>query len=220
MKTILFSLVFSLVSVSISSQTTTYPQQKIFSSVYFVVLGGTSFNTIPTVGSTISFEVKTNVISNLFLKFNVGYTTLYDDDSYEVKSYGYSEFTGMYNTRWLLVERVEYKIIPVNIGVEYNFLQSLATPFAILELGYNFSTAKTEGITHDGIAGSYDTIEEIPEDYRQIAPALEDGSSFALGAGVGLKLKLTNRMDINLRYVYRYNDSIVNNNQILIGLTF
>jgi len=220
MKTILCSLVFLLSSISISSQINTYPQEKIFSSVYFVVLGGTSFNTIPTAGGTILVELKTNVISNLSLKFNIGYTTLYDDDSFEVKSYGYSEFTGMYGTRLQIVDRVEYKMIPVNIGVEYDFVESLATPFAILELGYNFSSAKTEGTTHDGIGGSYETIEEIPEDYRQKVPALEEGSSFALGAGIGLRFRLTNRMDINLRYVYRYNDSIVNTNQILVGLTF
>jgi opacity protein-like surface antigen len=75
-------------------------------------------------------------------------------------------------------------------------------------------------MTYDGIAGAFDTIGEIPTEYRNTAPALDDGSSFSIGVGVGARYILTDRMGLNIRYIYRYNDSIVNNNQLLIGLTF
>ena len=60
----------------------------------------------------------------------------------------------------------------------------------------------------------------MPEDYRQTEPALDDGSSITMGVGLGVKYKLTERMDLNIRYVYHYNEAIINNNQVLIGFTF
>ncbi len=125
-----------------------------------------------------------------------------------------------YHTRLFKVDRVKYTIIPISIGAEYTFLKSSLTPFALFELGYNYSSSVAEGITHDGIAGTYDTVDEIPQEYRKLAPALDDGSSFSLGMGLGLKYMLTDRMDLNIRYIYHYNESIINNHQVLFGLTF
>lgn len=197
-------------------------QNSIFSKVYFGVMGGTNFNTVPTAGTAINFEVKTNITSNLNAKFSVGYSTLYDDDSYEIKSSGLVSFENYskYHTRLTLVDRVRYSIIPFAIGFEYLFTKSKFSPFGLFEVGYNISNSTIEGKVHDGIAGTFDTAEEVPEDYRKTAPALDDGSSITAGVGLGVKYKLTERMDLNIRYVYHYNEAIINNNQVLIGFTF
>lgn len=191
-----------------------------FSKIYFGILGGINFNTLPTAGATISFEIKSNVSSQINAKLSLGYSVLYDDNSYELKYYNFQEFDAKYHTRLLEVERVQYKIVPVSFGAEYAFLKSKTTPFALFDIGYKFSSSLTEGVTDDGIAGTYNTIEEIPEDYRNTASPLEDGSSITFGIGAGLKYLLTERMDLNVRYIYHYNESIVNNSQVLIGLTF
>lgn len=196
--------------------------KQMFSTIYFGVLGGTNFNTLPTAGAAINFEVKSNITSNINAKFSIGYSTLYDDDSYEIKSYRFVSFDGYekYHTRLFQVNRVKYTIIPISIGTEYTFLKSNLSPFALFELGYNYSSSVAEGSTHDGIAGAYDTVDEIPQEYRKLAPALDDGSSLSLGIGLGLKYMLTDRMDLNIRYIYRYNESTINNSQVLFGLTF
>ncbi len=194
--------------------------QSMFSKVYFGVLGGTNFNTLPTAGTSINFEFKSNVTSNLSAKFALGYSILYDDNSYNLRYYRYSDFTSKYHTRLLAVDRVKYTIIPVTLGAEYFIIKAKLAPFALFEFGYNFSSSVTEGITHDGIAGSFDEVNEIPEEYRKTAPVLDDGSSYSFGVGLGARYMLTDRMDFNIRYIYRYNHSIVNNNQLLFGLTF
>ena len=197
-------------------------QSKMFSTFYLSVLGGTNFNTLPTAGAAFNIELKTNVSDNLNAKLSIGYSSLYDDDSYEVKSYRLVSFDNYskYHTRLFLADRVKYSIIPVTLGAEYFFTKSKISPFGIFEVGYNISSSTAEGTTHDGIAGTFDTVGEVPEDYRQTALGLDDGSSFNFGIGAGIKYMLTEKMDLNLRYVYRYNDSIINNNQILIGITF
>ena len=212
------ALVFLLLTPSLFSQV--YKSQTIFSQIFFSVLAGTNFHTIPTAGTAISFEVKSNIASNLNAKFSIGYSVIFDDNSYEEKLSGFQDFDSMYHTRLLIVDRINYTIIPINIGIEYFFIENQITPFAIFEAGYNFSNSKIEGTTHDGIAGSYETIEEVPEEYRNSASVLDDGSSIALGFGIGVRYKINERVDFNIRYVYRYNDAIVNNNQILVGFTF
>ena len=98
-------------------------QSSMFSKVYFSVMGGTNFNTLPTAGTAINLEVKSNITSNINAKLSVGYSTLYDDDSYEIKSSGLVSFENYskYHTRLTNVERVRYAIIPFTLGVEYLF---------------------------------------------------------------------------------------------------
>jgi opacity protein-like surface antigen len=213
-------VLFILFVINLSAQE--FESRPLFSNFFFSVLGGTNFNTLQTAGGAIQFEVKSNISSNINTKLSIGYSVLYDDDSYELKSYRFVSFDdyAKYHTRLLKVDRVKYRIIPIAVGAEYTFLKSILHPFAVMELGYNYATATTEGTAHEGIAGYYDTVGEIPEEYRKIAPDLDDGSSFSMGIGLGFKFMLTERMDFNIRYVYRYNESIINNSQVLFGLTF
>ena len=64
------------------------------------------------------------------------------------------------------------------------------------------------------------SVDEIPDENNKNASALEDGSSITLGIGAGVKYLLTETIDVNFRYVYRYNEAIINNHQFLIGFTF
>ena len=216
----LLVLIFLFLFGNLSAQD--LESKPMFSIFYFSVLGGTNFNTLPTAGTAIIIEVKSNITSNINAKFSIGYSTLYDDDSYEIKSYRFVSFDDYekFHTLLIKVDRVKYTFIPISIGAEYTFLKSNLSPFALLELGYNYSSSFAEGITHDGIAGTYDTVDEIPQEYRKIAAALDDGSSLSLGMGIGVKYLLTDRMDLNIRYIYHYNESFINNNQVLFGLTF
>ena len=218
MKNLFVLLILSTINLAAQD----FENRSMFSNFYFSVLGGTNFNTLPTAGAAIQFEVKSNISSKINTKVSIGYSVLYDDNYYEVKSYRFVSFDdyAKYHTRLLKVDRVKYRSIPIAIGAEYIFLKNRLSPFAVFELGYNYSTSTTEGTAYEGIAGYYDTVNEIPEEYRKPAPALNDGSSFSMGIGLGFKYMLTERMDLNIRYVYHYNESIINNNQVLVGLTF
>ncbi len=73
-----------------------------------------------------------------------------------------------YHTRLTNVERVRYAIIPFTLGAEYLFTNSKLSPFGLFEIGYNLSSSTGEVKVYDGIAGTFDTAEEVPEDYHQI----------------------------------------------------
>ena len=105
-----------------------------FSKFYFSVLGGTNFNTLPTAGTAITFEVKSNITSNINAKLSVGYSVLFDDNSYDLKYYRFVDFDSKYHTHLLAVDRVRYTIVPINIGAEYTFLENNFSPFALLKL--------------------------------------------------------------------------------------
>ena len=147
------------------------------------MLGGTNFNSLPTAGTAIQIEIKPNLTSNINGILSIGYSTLYDDYSYDIKSYRFVSFDGYqkFHTELLKVDKVKYTYIPIYIGAEYTFLEDNLSPFVLLEVGYNYSSSIAEGTGIDGIAGRYDTVDEIPQEYRNIATTLDDGSSLSLG---------------------------------------
>ncbi|MFC2083807.1 hypothetical protein ACFLS9_02000 [Bacteroidota bacterium] len=66
----------------------------------------------------------------------------------------------------------------------------------------------------------YDNKNEIPIEYQNRVPNVSDGSNFTIGAGIGVLYKISSSLNLNIRYMYRFHDSIINVNQILVGITF
>ena len=86
-------------------------------------------------------------------------------------------------------------------------------------VGYNIYSAE-EQIEGSGSGEVIDNIEDIPLEYQNPVPNVSDGSTFSIGTGIGVLYKISSSMNINIRYIYKYHDSLVNVNQILIGVTF
>lgn len=192
-----------------------------FTKYNFGFLDGINFNTIPTIGGSLNFEVITALFSKFNLKACVRYSSIYDDNFYEVK--GNKNFTiqgvTKISTYLYEVDKIEYSMIPVNIGLEYFIFNGLLSPYITADAGYNFSTSKEQiSAYYDGIGGIYDTIEEVPEEYKMPSPEIEDGSSFTAGFGFGLRYNLSSSIKLDFRYIYKYNESIVNSNKFLFGL--
>lgn len=123
-----------------------------FSKFYFSVMGKINFNTMPTAGTAISFEVKSNVTSTINAKLSVGCFVLYDDNSCDLKYYRLVDLDSKYHTHLLAVDKVRYTIVPINLEAEYTFLESSLSPFALIEARYNYSSSETKGRNHDGTA--------------------------------------------------------------------
>ena len=148
-------------------------------------------------------------------------SSIYDNNSYEVK--GNKSFTidgiTKIGTYLYEVDKIQYTMIPVNIGVEYFILSGNPTPYIMAIVGYNFSNSEEQiSKYYDGIAGIYDSIDEVPEEYKLPQVQLENGSSLTVGIGIGLRFNLSSSTKIDIRYVYNYNSSTININQFLIGL--
>ncbi len=150
--------------------------------------------------------------------FSVGFSTLYDNNSYERKSYYYSSYFNQFFIKHTVIERVEYKIIPVNIIVDYLFFPGKVSPFLTAMFGFNISGAFEEGKNFE--KGGYQNIEDIPTEYKKNPSTLDDGSSITAGIGFGFKYIISKNINVNFTYTYHYNKAIINNHQISFGVTF
>lgn len=219
MKKAIFLITLIFYCSTIAQDNLTSP---IFSKFNFSILGGTNFNSTSSFGSAFKVEVTTNILPKLNAKLSAGYSTFYNDNSYSLKSYKFVHFDGYQSYHTLLtdVDRIRYSVIPIRLGTEYMINNGVLSPFASLDLGYNIYRANTEGTTKEGIAGRFDTISEIPLDYRNPQSSISDGSGFVLSAGFGLKYQLSTGVGLLLRYNFNYNKSTINYNQLLFGIIF
>lgn len=194
---------------------------KPFSAFKFGVLGGSNFNTIPTLGGAFQIEAKTNITSSLFAKISFGYSSTFENNEYEIKTYHVSNIGGVegYQTYSYKVDKIEYSIFPINLGLEYILLGDIISPFAVFEVGYNIISSEEQVVT-SGSGTVYNSIGEIPIEYKTPMHSLTEGEYLGIGIGLGVIYKITSSLDLSIRYVYRYNDSIINSNYILLGVSF
>lgn len=194
---------------------------KMFSTFRFGILGGINFSTLS--GGSVLVEEKTNLTSNLNIKFSLGYSTFNKKEGYIVKTnallsyYGYNK----YLTSSHKVDEINYDVIPFSLGVEYIFLKNNFSPYGLFEVGYNYFTFHIQNsYPLSGGGGEYDTYEEVPAEYKITPPVIPDDFSYRIALGIGANYKLTSAINLDLRYVYQFNKSIINTNQVLLGINF
>jgi opacity protein-like surface antigen len=210
--------------ISIGGITFSQENEKPSSSNKFQLsfLGGINISN-PT-GTAFLVEGKTNVSSNVNAKFSIGYSLIYKNEGYEVKTYKDASISNeyvtitQYTTYSYNLDRIRYSVIPIFLGLEYIFHRGNLSPYSVVEVGYNFYEHKEE-ISNGrlGFNVSSSTIEGLPQEYQH-QHIISKNSSYRLALGVGINLNLTHSVDLDIRYLYQYNSSLVNTSQILIGL--
>lgn len=195
---------------------------KIFSSFDFGISAGSNFKTLTYPGASLLLEVRTPLAENLSLKLSGGFSLLFEDKSFVLRHYKFFSIQGIegYSLNTQKIDKIEHSVIPFYVGAEYVFLKSDLSPFALLDIGYVYYTTEFEQSSYT-TGERFDTIEEIPEEYRVSPPRLrKTGTFFGAGIGAGLKYKLTKSTELSLVYVFRYNDKIINSNNVLLGISF
>src|SRR3989304_6550084 len=136
MKKILFILSF------ISFNVLEAQENKPFSNFDIGFYGGINFYNTDNIRGDFLVELKTNLISTLNLKASTGYFRTIQPYSYTYTIRKYSEniidtlpkfFAAKYN----LVSK-NYDIFPLTLGIQYNFSQSILSPYLSIEVAYNF----------------------------------------------------------------------------------
>ena len=219
MRYCVFLFSFFLVNPLLSQNNNSNP---FFSNFSLTILGGAAFNSIPTIGGSVIIEAGTEFNSRLGLKISFGYTDLYKNKEYILKTYNYFNIDNRegYQLNTYDIEKIQYSIIPVNFGIEYSFIKDLVSYYGLLEIGYNFYSLE-EQIAISSSGGEYfNTFDQVPTEYRNSPPGVIDDSSYSIGLGAGLNYILSESLGLNLRYVFRYSDAIANANQILLGIKF
>ncbi len=211
-------LFFSIISLTLFAQTN--ESEAAFSQFRFFTNDGVNFNSVPTIGGSIFIGAKTNLSKNFRLSLSVGYASIFDDNSCDVKTYGKEEIEGetFYYTRDFTVQRVEYATIPAVLEIEYVFTSGEVVPFLLVGAGYSGNAVEEQ--TGNRVYKNYSSLEEIPDEYKTPREYNNERPFFLLGIGAGVEYNISKSFGLSFKYVFNYNDGIPNTNQFLVGVIF
>jgi hypothetical protein len=171
------------------------------------------------VGTSIVIEGSTNLTSNTNIKLSLGYSTVNKEEGYAVKTYQYSDFFNIYNADSYTVDEINYIVVPISLGMEYVLSDDRISPYALVEIGYNFYSVKITK-SNSRTVGQYDNYDELPLEYQNEPPDIPEDESYTIALGIGTNYKISNKFNLDIRYLYQFNISLVNTSQILIGFNF
>ncbi|OGU27606.1 MAG: hypothetical protein A2057_16045 [Ignavibacteria bacterium GWA2_35_9] len=217
MKKILFVLLF------ISFNVLKAQENKPFSNFDIGFYGGINFYNTDNIRGDFLVELKTNLISSLNLKASTGYFRTIQPYSYTNTVRTYSEntidtlpkfFAGKYN----LVSK-NYDIFPLTLGIQYNFNQSILSPYISIDAVYNFIDAFID--TSPPEVWSYNSIDEIPAEFKenQKYEKLPD-NSYGIILGAGTSYQISSKLNLDVRYLFKYDNKIINTHHFIIGIYF
>ena len=217
MKKILFVLLF------ISFNVLKAQENKPFSNFDIGFYGGINFYNTDNIRGDFLVELKTNLISSLNLKASTGYFRTIQPYSYTNTVRTYSEntidtlpkfFAGKYN----LVSK-NYDIFPLTLGIQYNFNQSILSPYISIDAVYNFIDAFID--TSPPEVWSYNSIDEIPAEFKenQKYEKLPD-NSYGIILGAGTSYHISSKLNLDIRYLFKYDNKIINTHHFIVGIYF
>ncbi|MEJ2616708.1 MAG: hypothetical protein P8Z35_17265 [Ignavibacteriaceae bacterium] len=192
-----------------------------FSKFKFGFLAGV--NVTKFTGGSVLIEEKTNLTSHINMKVMIGYSKIIKKEGYNVKTNEFIDIADYqkYVTESYDIDRIDYDVFPMAIGFEYFIFQDRLSPYIISEAGYNFySYHIQESNINSGVAGYYDTYDEIPVEYKNKPPKISDEVSYLFGLGIGTNYRIGSTINLDIRYIYQFNKNIVNTNQLLVGIIF
>jgi hypothetical protein len=205
--------------IDLSSNIFAQEDGNLFSDPHFSIHGGLSFSSIKNGWGAYLVEGKSNVSENLLLKLSFGYTNLINTQPYKVKSYSERDINNnlAYETVTYEVSKIEYQIIPISIGLQYNVNKSLFNPYTFLEIGYNLIDPKSYRNNYE-YGAEYQSYGELPLEHRYI-DAIPKGS-YKIAIGVGFNYPLSAVFGLDMRFLTQIDSEIMESQQLLVGISF
>ena len=190
-----------------------------FSHYTFGLYSGINFGNISETGGTILFEVKTNLMLNLNLKFSAGYSKSFMPESYTVKTYFTTviEGTQYYMANQYDVNKKGYDVFPFSVGFQYIYRNKSLSPYLLIDFNYNLINTKI--YSSPGFAWTYDSFNSLPDDFKTKHIENLPINSYGVMFGIGTIYQLSARLNLDLRYYYKIDSKIINTHQILLGIS-
>jgi opacity protein-like surface antigen len=184
------------------------------------VYGGINFDDISAIGATFFFEVKTNLIPKLNLKFSAGYTKSYLLESTTIKSYHKATIDSItfYNARTFNSDKKGYDIFPVALGFQYIFKSNNLSPYLLIDAGYNFISGKNFASSISNI--TYYSYEDLPDEFKTTNAERLPENSFGVSVGAGATYPISANLNLDFRYFYKIDSQIINTHNFVVGITF
>lgn len=186
------------------------------------ILAGVSTAAMQYLNSSFLAEGRYSLNENWGLKISVGYSRINKDEDYNVKTFNHVKYDDIdeYKTVSYKVEKSDYSILPVSVGIEYKMNFEKASPYCSLEFGGNsYRLTPKRGSMEYGTAGTFSTYAQLPEEYKTVETATYKGLSYRIGFCLGLRYSLFESFKFDVRYLYQVNTSLTNNHLLLFGVT-
>jgi len=195
-------------------------ETKPFSKISYGFFGGINACDFSNLGADFSIELNSNLAENFNLLINIGYSKIIEPLSYTVKINSVFEYDNItyYQAESYDVINHNYGIFPLAIGCKYIYTLKTFSPYLISAISYNLIDAKTE--KSPSTVWSYDSYEEIPDEFKNNIEVKLPNNSFNISIGAGTVLSLTKSINIDLRYIYKIDSEIVNTHHINVGFIF
>jgi hypothetical protein len=192
----------------------------IFSQYELSIIGGLNSSDYKTFGPSFIIEGKSNITSHIYLRLALGYSRSYNDLVYNVKTFQNIVIQGIeeYQTILYDITRKGFDIIPITIGIQYFFNYEKFSPYMITGIGYNSVGVKVY-TTDIHYTGGYESFYDLPDEYKTkyVEPNITD--SYHIELGLGTKYQFSKNIAVDFRYLFDYNNNLINNHKFLIGLS-
>ncbi|HZW40164.1 MAG TPA: outer membrane beta-barrel protein [Ignavibacteriaceae bacterium] len=194
-------------------------QTNLFTDFDFVVLGGINSINAKNIGPSLIIEARTNLTQNLFLKASTGFSKIYKEENYLVKTYSEREFLEerRFFTSEYDVKEKTFDIIPFSVGLQYSLKINRFSPYILSDFTYN--DIETKIIQSNNISRSYSNYEDVPVDFRVKHKENFIYNSLSISLGVGTKYTLINDLCLDFRYFYNHYFQIKDTHQFMVGLS-
>ncbi|GBD88471.1 hypothetical protein BMS3Abin03_02407 [bacterium BMS3Abin03] len=215
MKRILFVLLF--ISFNVLKAQVNNP----FSNFNIGFYGGINFYNTNNIRGDFIVELKTNLTSSLKLKASAGYFKTIQPISYTVRKYAENPIDTLPKfiaTKYDLISK-DYDIFPITLGIQYNFNQSVLSPYLSIDVVYNFMHTFIK--TSPPEVWSYNSIDEIPAEFKEKQKHEElPNNSYGIILGVGTSYNISSKLNLDIRYMFKYDNKIINTHHFIVGINF
>ena len=216
MKKILFVLLFVSINV-LNAQ-----ENKSFSNFDIGFYGGINFYTTDNIRGDMLVEAKTNLTPSLNLKASAGYFTTIQPYSYTVRKYAENTITDtlpiFFASKYNLVSK-NYDIFPLTLGIQYIIVHSIFSPYISIDAVYNLINATIE--TSPPEVWSYNSIDEVPAEFKETQKKEElPNNSYGIILGAGTSYHISSKLNLDIRYLFKYDNKIINTHHFIVGIYF
>lgn len=192
-----------------------------FSNFDIGFYGGINFYNTDNIRGDFLVEIKTSLTSSLKLKASAGYFRTIQPYSYTVRKYSENTIDSLprfFAAKYNLVNK-NYDIFPLTLGIQYLIVKSIFSPYLSVDAVYNFMNTFIE--TSPPEVWSYNSIDEIPDEFKENQKDEElPNNSYGIILGAGTSYHISSKLNLDIRYSFKYDSKIVNTHHFIIGVYF
>ncbi len=195
---------------------------KPFRSYELGFYGGLNFHTTEKIRGDFLAAIGTKLAPSLKVKAAVGYCKTIEPYYLTVREYSGNPVDTIpkYVTSKYNLLRKDYDVFPVSLGLQYNFNNGgKFTPYFSVDAVYNFINASFRKSPSE--VRYYNSLSEIPNEYKrnQTVEKLPE-NSYGVMLGAGVSYKLSSKLNLDFRYIFKYDSEIANTHHLLVGIWF